>query len=669
MDGDQSNCMNTPRFLTKSRFKLATSCPAKLYYTKNDAYPDRTINDSFLLALARGGFQVGELAKCYFPGGIEVETLDYEEALRQTNALLAADNVIIYEAAIAFENYFIRVDVLVKSGDHFDVIEVKSKSVDSTDISFRNKNGTIMAGWMPYLYDIAFQKHVVQIAYPKKSVAGYLMLVDRSANCPTDGLNQKFRVRKGPDGRRRAAIAVPVSEEDLKPPILCKVNVDDLCDQIYSSADGQDDAGRSFTERATLYADYYARDEQIPTPLHQGCKKCEFHASAEEIGMGLRSGFRECWSTQRGWGDSDFVEPLVFDVWNYHAKRLESRFAENRLKISELVEDDISPKPDGRPGVSQSERQWIQVKKAINKDSSAWVDKDGLEKEMRSWKFPLHFIDFETSMAAIPFNKGRRPYEGIAFQFSHHVVYEDGRIAHQGEYLNAEPGHFPNYDFVRALKRELEIDGGSIFRYADHENSYLNMVYRQMFNDPDHVADRKELAAFIRSITKSPKDSAEQWEGPRNMVDMCRLVKRYHYDPFTKGSNSIKKVLPALLNSSEFLKDKYSQPIYGSPHGISSKNFQNWKWIQFKDGNVIDPYTLLPKLFQDISDHDLELISDEDELNEGGAAMTAYARLQFEDMSEYERSEIESALLKYCELDTFAMVMIYEGWKELISNP
>jgi hypothetical protein len=33
-------------------------------------------------------------------------------------------------------------------------------------------------------------------------------------------------------------------------------------------------------------------------------------------------------------------------------------------------------------------------------------------------------------------------------------------------------------------------------------------------------------------------------------------------------------------------------------------------------------------------------------------------------MSDYERSEIEAALLKYCELDTFAMVMIYEAWRE-----
>ena len=53
-----------------------------------------------------------------------------------------------------------------------------------------------------------------------------------------------------------------------------------------------------------------------------------------------------------------------------------------------------------------------------------------------------------------------------------------------------------------------------------------------------------------------------------------------------------------------------------------------------------------------------KLFSDANELKEGGAAMTAYVRLQFEELSEYEREEIEAALLKYCELDTMAMVMI-----------
>ena len=59
--------MTTPRYLTKSRFKLATECPTKLFYTgKKDIYPDTKLDDPFLQALADGGYQVGELVKCYY---------------------------------------------------------------------------------------------------------------------------------------------------------------------------------------------------------------------------------------------------------------------------------------------------------------------------------------------------------------------------------------------------------------------------------------------------------------------------------------------------------------------------------------------------------------------------------------------------------------------------
>jgi len=118
----------------------------------------------------------------------------------------------------------------------------------------------------------------------------------------------------------------------------------------------------------------------------------------------------------------------------------------------------------------------MQVNKSRSKDTSYWIDKENLLREIESWTYPLHFIDFETSMAAIPFNKGRRPYEGIAFQFSHHVIYENGKIEHKGQYLNTEPGVFPNYEFIRKLKDELDKDQGTIFRYAAHENTYLNII-------------------------------------------------------------------------------------------------------------------------------------------------------------------------------------------------
>ena len=48
---------------------------------------------------------------------------------------------------------------------------------------------------------------------------------------------------------------------------------------------------------------------------------------------------------------------------------------------------------------------------------------------------------------------------------------------------------------------------------------------------------------------------------------------------------------------------------------------------------------------------------------EGGAAATAYSRLQFEEMNQITRQKINAALLRYCELDTLAMVMITQAWQ------
>lgn len=83
------------------------------------------------------------------------------------------------------------------------------------------------------------------------------------------------------------------------------------------------------------------------------------------------------------------------------------------------------------------------------------------------------------------------------------------------------------------------------------------------------------------------------------------------------------------------------------------------------EGNIVkNPYKMLPRLFDDWTDEQLiENVGDIDSIADGGAALMAYAKLQYQDMTELERSEIKSALLKYCELDTLAMVMIYEHFR------
>lgn len=656
--------MSNRRYLTKSRFKLAIECPTKLFYTGKEKYFNQKLNDRFLLALADGGFQIGALAKCYFPDGHDIETLDSDEAVAKTTQLLQRDKVTIYEAAIASGKLFIRADILVKDGNQLRLYEVKAKSFDPSEKDpFTTKKGEIKSAWKPYLYDVAFQKYVISQALPQYAVSAHLMMADKTAACPTEGLNRKFRLTEDAGGRKSVSVSESLPGADLMPPILCKVNVDDVYDQIYAGTDDGSGQPLSFAQRIEWFADSYASDTKIEPKVSAECGICEFHAKDGEEQSGLLSGKKECWKAILGWEDEDFESPDVLDLWNFRKK--DEMINKGRIKMSALTRDDVDPKTDGKPGLSVSERQWLQVEKFQNGDHSIWLDRRNLQCEMESWVFPLHFIDFETATVAIPFNAGCKPYEGIAFQFSHHVVNQDGSVEHSGEYLNTEQGAFPNYQFARALKQQLENDNGTIFRYSNHENTFLNAIYRQIQEDQLKIEDREELCAFIRSITQSAGNLPEQWTGERNMVDMWEIVKRFYYDPATKGSTSIKHVLPAILNGSTFLREKYSRPVYGASDGIPSRNFENWRWFQIKDGKVADPYTMLPKMFQDVCNKDMEIMSNDD-LMDGGAALAAYARLQSEEMSDYEREEIRLALFKYCELDTMAMVMIYEGLKDLL---
>ena len=62
-----------------------------------------------------------------------------------------------------------------------------------------------------------------------------------------------------------------------------------------------------------------------------------------------------------------------------------------------------------------------------------------------------------------------------------------------------------------------------------------------------------------------------------------------------------------------------------------------------------------------------QLVSNVNDLNNGGAALTAYGFLQYTDMENEERDKLVKALLRYCELNTLAMVMLFEHFKEVVN--
>jgi hypothetical protein len=646
--------------LTKSRFKVGSECPTKLFYLDNQEYGNKKADDPFLRALAEGGFQVGELAKLYHPGGIEIAERDYDNSAASTNALLQREAVTIFEAAIRYDNLFVRVDVLKKSDKTLEVIEVKAKSFDPTDdTDFFTKKGTIRSEWESYLLDVAFQTYVTRKAFPNLETRSYLMLADKSVTATVDGVNQRFLISRDSSGRPSIKVRPDTTKEQLGSQVLCKINVDEPVNYVINKMFG---GIAGWEKHVSNLAKFVTTSTKAPPTVSTECKTCEFRIDTNKL-TDKKSGFYECWETA-GVSESDLAKPMVFDIWNF--RKSQTLIEERRYFIHQVSENDISPKEGDEPGLTSSQRQWIQVQKANSSDKTAYIDLDGLADEFRRFKYPLHFIDFETSMTALPFNKGRRPYEQVAFQFSHHIVDRDGSIRHAGQFIHRERGTFPNFTFVRELKKSLEKDQGSIFRYSHHENTVLRQIHDQIVAARDTLPDADELLRWIDSVTTVTADKVKR-VGSRTMIDLCDLVKKYYYSAHTNGSNSIKKVLPAVFRDSEFLRTKYKMPIYGSENGPSSLNFSNWTWLTTNtNGEIIDPYKLLPAIFTDEELEQIEPMVNASEIADGGAAMMAYALMQFTEMSEAEARKIQDALLKYCELDTFAMVMIFEHWNHKI---
>lgn len=708
------------KLFTKSVFKVALRCPAALYYYRDpETYANQNNGDEFLQALAEGGFQVGDLAKiyCKVDDGCDLETLKgYEAPLAKTDELMSRDKVVIAEAAFRYGDMFVRTDIIVKDGHDIKLIEVKAKGWDGDDDGFvvqkagRRKNDpgrtVLKDGYGEYLYDVAFQKYVVQHALDEKYGAGnfrveaYLMMADKSAVADVNGMNQMFKIVR--DAKNH-----PHVERDEQAAALagCRhvvraVNVDGECSHIFAC--DLDDSGKFLhgvrfeefvREMCRIYCAHERRYEDISTE----CFSCPFYATEKdrEKNPSVRDGFDECWKERAHFSDEDLKKPTI-DELNGTGKNRRDLIANRRFRLSDIsIGDLVSASGAGKKavGLRAFERQWVQAAVTTNRvdqlgelranvSDGVYLDVPGLRAEMANWKFPLHMIDFETSAVALPFYKGMRPYETIAFQFSHHVIdsQDGGRtysIRHEGQYINTKKGVFPNFEFVRELKSQLEKDGGSVFRYCSHENSVLTQIRRQLLASSE--PDKDELIAFIESISHRKEIGPDGKEHevpppPRDMIDLWKVVKRYFWHPEMKGSNSIKFVLPAVLNASKFLQEKYARPIYGSE--IPSKNISKENpvaWISWADEGhgkrkVENPYKHLPPISSYFPEESRSYVNDACEGDDGedggetvangGAALWAYGMMQFTDGANNEA--LTKALLRYCELDTMAMVFVWE---------
>jgi hypothetical protein len=654
-----------PTTLSKSRFKLALECPTKVFYSLDKRYVNTRDDDEFLQALADGGFQVGELAKSMYlaedPGAVEVTARDQEEQVWQTTELLERENVTIFEGTIRHGNLLARVDVLRKRGNVVELIEVKSKSFDpdKEDHSFRGKRGDIRLTWLAYLQDVAFQTYVLQQAYADLEVQPYLLLVDPTVACSVAGLGTAIRVARGEDNRAIVSVDPTLDVRTIRPPVLKLHGVEEYVAEILVGVVRTPVGSFEFADFAGWMSEHLLAGRRAAPTVGKQCKRCEFYCDPSERAAERRSGWAECLELRFPGRGVVSRSETVFGLYDH--RKAGELLAKGKLLLTDLDEGDVGGE-ESADEIGLPHRHRLQIREARGEDAATLLRTATLREAFTGWRFPLHFIDFETSRPTLPFTAGRRPNQQLLFQFSHHVLSEDGKLEHRTQCLVTEPGVVPNAAVVRALQEALSGDHGTVLHWWDHERNVLNDVRKEL--EAGDEPDRADLTAFIVGLIGGVDD------GPARLVDMGRpLVAKTAFIAGTDGRSSIKKVLQAVLQQSEYLRERYGRPVYGTEE-MPSLNFRDWTWWREHDGVVRDPYKLLKPL---LSDPDLGRAAREEEEDEasafvanGGAAMVAYGELQQRDLAVKERARLETQLMRYCELDTLAMVMVYEALREWV---
>ncbi len=621
------------RTLSKSDFKLARTCDAKLYFREN-GYPDNRDSNPYLALLAEGGYMVEALAKAQHPTGIQ---LDYRggsgsvaEAYAQTIEHLKQDSVTLFEATLLHNRRQARVDILEKNGSTVRLLEVKAKSFDGSRHLESLRSGAkgalrgvrkpykILSDWLEKLEDVTFQTIILEKLRPDLTVKPYLVLIDTSKRAGIDNVPGLFDlvVETKPDGKDRVQTArysgppELLAELDLVTEVDVSEEVEMLREEIEFAA------ARYESLLDAPFSAYFSN-----VTLGASCRDCEFR-----VDEALQpNGFIDCW------GPLAKPKPHVLELYKAGQAKLpdktplvESMIAAGTTSLLDVPTDCFDCDP-AKPG-SNGNRMHRQVEHTragtiycANELRSAVAD---IEARSNAGE-RLYFIDFETSRLALPYHKGMRPYGLVAFQWSCHTLDALDTTPRHSEFLNMVD-IWPNQSFAQSLRAAIG-DSGPVLTWSHFEGTTLKQIEPELSRF-GHEAP--ELVEWMHDVIEN------------RIVDLHEWARCWYYNPGMRGRTSIKVVLDALWKSDPTMRAQFAE------------------WAGRSAEGVLDPYHTLPKV---------EIAGTLQDVHEGTGAMRAYQEMMYgaEKNIPATKAKWAGLLKQYCALDTLSMVLVLEHWRRL----
>ena len=200
--------------------------------------------------------------------------------------------------------------------------------------------------------------------------------------------------------------------------------------------------------------------------------------------------------------------PEGYTVWELANIRKE--------KLGKLFERDVVLATDMPSDIKLSTRQLLQIESARSKEPV--IKRDDVLKLLNKLIFPLYFLDYETASHAVPQVQGMKPWEHVPFQWSLHVLREDGSLEHE-EHLDEKYG--ATKDFIKDLCEKVGTVGSTVSWHASFEKKI----------NKDLIVHHPEFKECLEGINK-------------RMIDLEDFFKELYVDARFHGSSSIKKVLP-----------------------------------------------------------------------------------------------------------------------------